>query len=178
MARVVALAECGTQCDLRGLGRDVQTVEAELTESLLTHLDQSMLLIADRGFFSYALWRKAAQSGADGPVVACQDRSRSTHRGMSKICRMGRGWQICRQTQRPSSSHRSDQVRVIDYTIDDGHETPDTYRLLIHHPRSRRSRRDRAGRCVRVSLGDRSRTFDELKDPSMWPSYRCCGQIT
>ena len=65
MARVVALAECGTHAIFAASVGTYKQSEAELSESLLTHLDQSMLLIADRGFFSYALWRKVSQSGAD-----------------------------------------------------------------------------------------------------------------
>ncbi len=36
-----------------------------MTESLLDRLEPGMLLTADRGFFSYALWRKAIATGAD-----------------------------------------------------------------------------------------------------------------
>jgi hypothetical protein len=39
--------------------------EATLTGSLLDRLEPGMLLLADRGFFSYALWRKAIATGAD-----------------------------------------------------------------------------------------------------------------
>ena len=52
MARVVALAECGTHAIFAASVGTYKQSEAELSESLLTHLDQSMLLIADRGFFS------------------------------------------------------------------------------------------------------------------------------
>ena len=65
-------------------GRTKQS-EAELSESLLTHLDQSMLLIADRGFFSYALWRKAVQSGADLLWRARTDRGAPTPRHVKDL---------------------------------------------------------------------------------------------
>ncbi len=39
--------------------------EASLTEPLLGRLEPGMVLLADRGFFSYALWRRAIATGAD-----------------------------------------------------------------------------------------------------------------
>ena len=58
-ARVVALAECGTHAVFAAeVGRYSQS-EATLTEPLLDRLEPGMLLLADRGFFSYALWRRA-----------------------------------------------------------------------------------------------------------------------
>ena len=108
MARVVALAECGTHAIFAASVGTYKQSEAELSESLLTHLDQSMLLIADRGFFSYALWRKVSQSGADLLWRARTDRG-APHRGMSRFA----GWVVAGRSaanpQRPSSSHRSDQ---------------------------------------------------------------------
>lgn len=95
MARVVALAECGTHAIFAASVGTYKQSEAELSESLLTHLDQSMLLIADRGFFSYALWRKAVQSGADLLWRARTDRGAPTPRHVKRFCRMGRGWLIC-----------------------------------------------------------------------------------
>ena len=85
MARVVALAECGTHAIFAASVGTYKQSEAELTESLLTHLDQSMLLIADRGFFSYALWRKAAQSGADLLWRARTDRGAPTPRHVKDL---------------------------------------------------------------------------------------------
>ena len=64
-ARVVALAECGTHAIFAAAGRGVHESEATLTEELLAGLEPGMLLLADRGFFSYALWRKAIGTGAD-----------------------------------------------------------------------------------------------------------------
>lgn len=63
--RVVALAECGTRAVFAAeIGRYSQS-EATLTELLLDRLEPGMLLLADRGFFSYALWRKAIGTGAE-----------------------------------------------------------------------------------------------------------------
>ena len=64
-ARVVALAECGTHAIFAAQVGAYAQSEAALTEPLLDRLAPGMLLTADRGFFSYALWRKASGTGAD-----------------------------------------------------------------------------------------------------------------
>jgi hypothetical protein len=64
-ARLVALAECGTHAVFAAEIGAYCDSEATLTERLLPRLEPGMLLLADRGFFSYALWRKASATGAD-----------------------------------------------------------------------------------------------------------------
>src|SRR3954471_6277572 len=64
-ARVVALAECGTHAVFAAEVGAYSRSEAALSEPLLDRLEPTMLLLADRGFFSYALWRKAIGTGAD-----------------------------------------------------------------------------------------------------------------
>jgi hypothetical protein len=62
--RLVALVECGTHVLCHAQHGAFRQGEAALSAKLLGHLDASMLLLADRGFFSYALWHRAADSGA------------------------------------------------------------------------------------------------------------------
>lgn len=66
--RLVTLVACGTRGllgaaigPLRGTG----TGERELARGLLGSLHRGMLLLADRGFYSYQLWNAAAATGAD-----------------------------------------------------------------------------------------------------------------
>jgi hypothetical protein len=42
-----------------------RTSENALAAGALSHLEAGMLCLADRGFFGYALWKKAAATGAD-----------------------------------------------------------------------------------------------------------------
>jgi hypothetical protein len=49
----------GTQMDSYGVG------EVTLAEHVIKHLDKGMLCFADRGFFSYHLFRDAGSTGAD-----------------------------------------------------------------------------------------------------------------
>ncbi len=130
MARVVALAECGTHAIFAASVGTYKQSEAELSESLLTHLDQSMLLIADRGFFSYALWRKVSQSGADLLWRARTDRGAPTPRHVKDL--PDGSWLADLRQTHSAQARRTDpiRVRVIDYTIDDGREHPGTYRLF------------------------------------------------
>jgi hypothetical protein len=61
--RLVALVACGTRAVLgAALGA---AAERELAGELLGALGKGMLLLADRGFFSFDLWRRAAGTGAD-----------------------------------------------------------------------------------------------------------------
>jgi hypothetical protein len=61
--RLVALVACGTRAVLgAALGA---AAERELAGELLGVLGKGMLLLADRGFFSFDLWHRAAGTGAD-----------------------------------------------------------------------------------------------------------------
>jgi hypothetical protein len=64
-ARVVALAECGTHAMFAAVVGPLAAGEPTMIEDLLPRLEPGMLLLADRGIFSYALWRKAIGTGAD-----------------------------------------------------------------------------------------------------------------
>jgi hypothetical protein len=66
--RLVTLAACGTRGLLdavMGPVRGTGTGERALAGRLLGSLHAGMLLLADRNFYSYALWNAAATTGAD-----------------------------------------------------------------------------------------------------------------
>jgi Insertion element 4 transposase N-terminal/Transposase DDE domain len=65
--RLVTLVACGTRALLDaafGPARGPGTGEQHLARQLLASLRAGMLLIADRGFYSYGLWTAAAATGA------------------------------------------------------------------------------------------------------------------
>jgi hypothetical protein len=62
--RVLALAECGTQVIFAAVHGPCRVGEQSMMPGLFTHLDASMLLTCDRGFFSFDLWRQGLASGA------------------------------------------------------------------------------------------------------------------
>jgi len=63
--RVVGLAECGSHAIIDAAVGAYRQGEQTLVESVLRSLLPGMLLLADRGFFSYTLWDKARATGAD-----------------------------------------------------------------------------------------------------------------
>jgi len=129
-ARVVALAECGTHAVFAAqIGTYTQT-EATLAERLLDRLEPGMLLTADRGFFSYALWRKAIATGADLLWRARTDKSAPKPSHVEDL--PDGSWLAHLRGTQPAAERRQEPmlVRVIDYTIDDGRENPTAYRLF------------------------------------------------
>jgi hypothetical protein len=67
-ARLVALVACGTRALLGAAAGPVRgkgSGETSLARDLLACLREGMLLLADKGFYSYRLWAAAAGTGAD-----------------------------------------------------------------------------------------------------------------
>jgi len=129
-ARVVALAECGTHAVFAAeIGKYSQS-EATLTEPLLDRLEPGMLLTADRGFFSYALWRRAIGTGADLLWRVRTDRSAPKPTHVEDL--PDGSWLAQLRGLTPAAERRQEPmlVRVIDYTVEDGRENPTTYRLV------------------------------------------------
>jgi hypothetical protein len=127
-ARVVALAECGTHAMFAAVVGPLTTGEPTMVEELLPRVQPGMLLLADRGVFSYALWRKASGTGADLLWRIRTDRNgpRPSH-----LQDLSDGSWLA-ELRRSTGAERAQPaipVRVIDYTIDDGREHP-SYRLL------------------------------------------------
>jgi Insertion element 4 transposase N-terminal/Transposase DDE domain len=150
--RLVTLAACGTRAlldaaagPLRGTG----TGERDLARQLLGSLRQGMLLLADRGFYSYQLWRAAA-AGAhllwrarndmhlpvlrdlpDGSYLAHVSDPRAVQARLRKNRkRRRRGSKLPPETgPLPGST-----VRVIEFTLtvtgDDGKHRTERYRLI------------------------------------------------
>jgi len=129
-ARVVALAECGTHAVFAAeIGKYSQS-EATLTEPLLDRLEPGMLLTADRGFFSYALWRRAIGTGADLLWRVRTDKSAPKPTHVEDL--PDGSWLAQLRGLTPAAERRQEPmlVRVIDYTVEDGRENPTTYRLV------------------------------------------------
>jgi hypothetical protein len=62
--RVVGLTECGTHAMVAAEMDSWRVYERELASRLLDRLEPNMLLLADRGFFGYALWKQAHDTSA------------------------------------------------------------------------------------------------------------------
>ncbi|WP_190094934.1 IS4 family transposase, partial [Streptomyces melanogenes] len=64
-ARVVGLGECGTHVIVGARIGALYRGERELAGEVLQGAGPGMLVMADRGFYSHALWSNAAATGAD-----------------------------------------------------------------------------------------------------------------
>jgi Insertion element 4 transposase N-terminal/Transposase DDE domain len=133
-ARVVALAECGTHAIFAARIGAYTESEASMTGPLLEELEPGMVLTADRGVFSYALWRKAIGTGAD-----LLWRVRTDRGGPSPIHLedLPDGSWLAHLQQTHSAAARAAEpmlIRVVDYTIEDGNnevrDNPTSYRLF------------------------------------------------
>ena len=126
-ARVVALAECGTHAILDAEIGPCTTSEIALSKELVKRLMPGVLLLADRGFYGFHLWQQAAATGADllwRVKTNLRPRYVETLSDGSWLARIIPTSGPNRTTTEPLI------VRVIDYTIDDGRENPESYRLL------------------------------------------------
>lgn len=63
--RVVGLGECGTHAVVAAELGPIRTGERDLATGVLADLEQGMLVMFDRGFFSYHFFAQAKQTGAD-----------------------------------------------------------------------------------------------------------------
>jgi hypothetical protein len=123
-ARLVALAECGTHAVFDAVIGACTSSEPVLAQALIARLEPGMLLLADRGFTSYALWRKAIVTGAD-----LLWRAKGNHRPEHLAALADESW-LGRIRLSTDKNAEPITVRVIDYTIDDGRDNPEAYRLF------------------------------------------------
>ena len=63
--RLVGLGECGTHAITAARFDTCRTTERVLLSRLISAFEPGMLVLADRGLFSYDLWTQAADTGAD-----------------------------------------------------------------------------------------------------------------
>ncbi|MGB8384780.1 MAG: IS4 family transposase [Dermatophilaceae bacterium] len=137
--KIVALGECGTHAVLDADIGSISTGERELAQPLTRSIEPTMLVLADRGFFSYELWVSYRRTGAHLawrvtktmilPVLA--PLPDGSYR--SEIVKPGTG-------KARIDAERIDDlrlathipVRVIDYQIDTGEPDPDgeNYRVI------------------------------------------------
>jgi hypothetical protein len=126
-ARVVALAECGTHAMFAAQIGAYTDSETALTERLLPALGPGMLLLADRGFFSFASWGKAIGTGADLLWRVRTDVAAPQPHHVRDLPDGSWLAHLRRSTDRTSEPMLA---RVVDYTVDDGRDNPTVYRLF------------------------------------------------
>jgi Insertion element 4 transposase N-terminal/Transposase DDE domain len=125
-ARVVAVAECGTHAMFDAEIGPYTTSENALAGPLLDRLEPGMLCLADRGFYSFAMWHRASKTGAD-LLWRVKD-----NLALEAIKDLPDGsWlaEVFHSTQDRQRRHPV-TVRVIEYTVEDGREEAGPFRLI------------------------------------------------
>jgi hypothetical protein len=64
-ARIAALAECGSRAIVAAEIGECHAGERELAWGFLDRIDDQMLVLADRGFYSYEFWQQVRARGAE-----------------------------------------------------------------------------------------------------------------
>jgi Insertion element 4 transposase N-terminal/Transposase DDE domain len=128
-ARLLGLVECGTHViTAAAVAPYARSEKAMAAERLPGWLDKTMLLLADRGFYSFKLWQLACETGA------------------ALLWRVASNIKLPRQQILPDGSYLStiydstdtarkhgQTVRVIEYALDNSATpTQDSYRLLTN----------------------------------------------
>ena len=125
--RFVAMAECGTHTLCYAEPGPYEQGERELALSVMAHADSTMLVTADRGFYSYAFWKHSLATGA-----------RLLFR-LSSVVQLPREEVLLDgsylSTIYPRSADRKKQrhgirVRVIEYTLKGIPDAESSYRLI------------------------------------------------
>jgi hypothetical protein len=125
-ARVVALAECATHAIFDVEIDRYATSEAELSRRLVERVEPGMVVLADRGFYGFGLWKQAAATGAD-----LLWRMRASQR-LDRLEELDDGSFLSKVYEIRNYRRRGEGlvVRVIEYTIDDGRDNDTVYRLI------------------------------------------------
>ncbi len=114
--RKLSLVELGTHVEVALVVESISCGEHSMVEALLPHLTPEMLLLLDRGFFSYPLWRGLSELGVKvlarvtSNLILRPIRSLADGSYIAKIYKSG----YDRDKDRDGI-----EVRVIRYTLDD-----------------------------------------------------------
>lgn len=124
--RAALLTECGTRAFFAAEAGPYATAETVLATKLLPRLTRGMLVLGDRGLFSYPMWKSAIANGADllwrlktDAILPCHERL-ADGSYLSKVF--------------PSRKARRDDsegilLRVIEYALDGVADAEPLYRL-------------------------------------------------
>jgi hypothetical protein len=126
--RLVALSETGTHAICAAAMGPLSSSENELADELLPGLQSGMLCLADRGFYSFGRWQNARNTGAQllwrvkANMVLPREQQLADGSYLTRIY----------ANQSDQRAHRdAQQVRVVEYQLDDGLSDPEQrYRLL------------------------------------------------
>ena len=128
--RVLGLAECGTHAIVDATIGRYADAEQSLAPGLVGSLQPGMLVLADRGFFSYSLWNEYHSSGADLLWRTKRNHVLPVERRFSDGSYLSAIYPSPKDRRHGTEAVK---VRVVEYAIDDrpvAEEEETTYRLL------------------------------------------------
>jgi hypothetical protein len=167
MARVMGLGECSTHAVVAAQVGGYKESEGVLLGRLLGSFRPGMLVLGDRGMFSYQLWQQASATDAD-LLWRVQTGSKGPKPVFDRELPDGSwlGW--LKAGSGPRRKLEPMLVRVLDYGIDDGRANPETYRLFttLLDPQEAPATHLAAAYRDRWELES---TFDELKTHQRGP---------
>ena len=127
--RFVAMAECGTHTLCFAQPGPCRVSERTLAETVIDHVDASMMVLADRYFYSFAFWQRGCTTGA------------------KLLFRVRNDQRLPREVELPDGSYLSTlyptekarrqqtqgvRVRVIEYALERIADAEPRYRLLTN----------------------------------------------
>ena len=137
--RIVGLVECGTHAMVEASLGPITTSEQDLAADLFPAVDDEMIVLADRGFFSYGLWHDALRHGAQlvwrvnsnltlEQRQVLPDGSYLSYLIDPKIRR--RFHYLDKQRIERLIAHEGTVVRVIEYQVEDRETSGELYCLI------------------------------------------------
>jgi hypothetical protein len=138
--RVVGLGECASHAVVAAQIGGIHTGERELARDLVGHVSPEMLVLADRGFYSFEFWQHYLVTGADLlwrvnislklPVVRVFDDGSFLSEVVTHKAR-GSSYKIPLSAVQDPRDATHIPVRVIEYTVEgSGSNEPEFFRLV------------------------------------------------
>lgn len=125
-ARVLGLVECGTHAVIGAVVAGYDTAEQDMFPGLHADLDASMLVMADRGFFSYHAWKNSAGTGA---ALLWRMRANNVLPVLEELPDGSYRSAVYANPKARRNNTDAIPVRVIEYTVTSGENTSD-FRLI------------------------------------------------
>jgi hypothetical protein len=136
--RIVGLGECGTHAIVAAAFDSWKIYERELFQRILPTIEPGMLVLADRGYFSYDLWRLTRETQPDADLVwritstvrlpVLEELPDGSYR--SELLPKQIKVDLKRGKPRTVRDGMRIPVRVLEYTITNRGEKPEIIRLI------------------------------------------------